>query len=131
MRYSVEYAQAGIKALFLANGGGVIALLTFAGNNGAVVDPIALFWSFIWFGTGCLAALIIYISGYVSQGHAMQVEFIRSRQAIADSLELETVFDASPFETKSRSAERLGMASALISLGMFMAGALVGLDAIT
>ena len=131
LRFSVEYAQAGIKALFLANGGGILALLTFAGNSGAVVEPRALFWSFVWFGIGCFSALSIYIAGYVSQGLVMQAEFIESRRAISDSLELEQSFDATPFETKSEVAERVGLSCAFISLGMFLLGALVGLDSVT
>ncbi|MBV7265999.1 hypothetical protein [Erythrobacter ani] len=131
LRFSVEYAQAGIKSLFLANGGGIVSLLTFAGNTKAIVEPDALFWSFIWFGIGCFAALVIYIAGYESQGYVMQAEYERSRQALSDSLELERVFDPSPHEHKSHRAERLGFVAALVSLSMFLLGALVGLDAIT
>jgi len=131
LNFSVQYAQAGIKSLFLANGGGILALLTLAGNKGAILEPRALFWSFVWFGAGCFAALAIYIAGYISQGLVMQAEFHHSRQAISDSLELGRSFDATPFEKKSELTEKIGLICAFISLGMFVAGALVGLDAIT
>ncbi|MGC1269391.1 MAG: hypothetical protein WA842_02210 [Croceibacterium sp.] len=131
LRYAVEYAQAGTKSLFLANGGGIIALLTFAGNSGAIIEVRALFWSFAWFGLGCFSALVIYISGYVTQSTAMQAEFINSRKAISDYLNLQPSFDISYYRSKSAVAENIGMVSAFVSLGMFLTGALVGLDAVT
>jgi hypothetical protein len=131
LRFSVEYAQAGIKSLFLANGGGILALLTFAGNAAKIAEPRALFWSFVWFGLGCAAALVIYIAGYLSQAHVMQSEYMRSMQATAFLLEVEAEYDPDESDKRSVAAERIGMTCAVLSLGLFVMGALVGLDAIT
>lgn len=131
LRISVEYAQAGIKSLFLANGGGILALLTFAGNSGAIVEERALFFSFVWFGAGCFAALACYIAGYLSQSNIMQAEFLYSRQALSDSLNFDAEFDAGPYESRGQFIVQAGLVCSILSLGLFVAGALVGLDAIT
>ncbi len=131
LRYSVEYAQAGIKSLFLANGGGILALLTFAGNAPKIAEPIALFWSFIWFGLGSAFALVIYIAGYLSQAHVMQSDYMRSRQATADALGVAREYDPTETDRRSVAAEKIGMVCAVLSLCLFVLGALVGLDAIT
>ncbi|MBY0344201.1 MAG: hypothetical protein K2Q29_10130 [Sphingomonadales bacterium] len=131
LRFSVEYAQAGIKSLFIANGGGILALLTFAGDADKIAEPRALFWSFVWFGLGCACALFVYIAGYLSQSHVMQSEYLRSRQATADALGVAREYDPSETDRLSEVAERTGMICAIVSLSLFVLGALVGLDAIT
>lgn len=131
LRFSVEYAQQGIRALFLANGGGIISLLTFAGNANAVKEPLALFWSFCWFGTGTAFALATYIAGYISQAEAMQDEFDYSRHAVLSWLDKAPEYEQSKHALKGSIAEKSGVIFAIFSLGFFIAGAFVGLDAVT
>lgn len=131
LRFSVEYAQQGIKALFIANGGGIISLLTFAGNTKSVVEPIALFWSFCWFGGGVSLALLTYIAGYVSQAEVMQDEFYSSRHAVLAWLDRAPEFETTIHAKRGEIAERIGIGCAIGSLVLFIVGAFVGLDAIT
>ena len=132
LKYSVEYAQQGIRALFLANGGGIISLLTFAGNTGAIVEPRALFWSFLWFGAGIATALATYIAGYVSQAEIMQDEFDYSRYAVLAMLnKAPDLYERTDHARRGEIAVSIGMACAVSSLALFIAGAFVGLDAVT
>jgi len=131
LRYSVEYAQQGVRALFLANGGAIIALLTFAGNSKAVNEPRALFWSFIWFGSGLALSLATYIVAYISQAEVMQDEFIYSRHARMAALDLAADYEPSVHNHRAILAERIGVGAAVLALSFFVIGAFVGLDAIT
>ena len=130
LRYSVEYAQAGIKGLFLANGAAIISLLTFLGNTSESVQERGMAWAFGWFTLGLTSALLAYFAGYFSQEKAMQAVFRRSRQAQSDALELGKTYD---FETPERHTSTFvtcGVVSAFGALGFFVAGAFVALYAV-
>lgn len=73
LRFQHEYSLAGIRGLFIANGGAVIALFTFMGNTQANFDHQFLWWSFLAFGSGIAAALAAYFGAYLSQAQFMYV----------------------------------------------------------
>ncbi|MBE5074437.1 hypothetical protein IM511_08975 [Erythrobacteraceae bacterium E2-1 Yellow Sea] len=131
LRYSVEYAQAGMKGLFLANGAGIISLLTFVGNSGQIVEPVALWWSFCWFACGIAAILAAYVGAYLSQGYYMLTVFFDSRNAESAAYATGQNYDGSIEERKGDFASGAALFLSIVSLGLFIAGAFVGLDAIT
>ncbi|MBL4838250.1 MAG: hypothetical protein JKY34_11805 [Kordiimonadaceae bacterium] len=65
---SVKFALIGLKSLILLNGGGVLAVLTFAGNlkgRSAVVSMMALSVElFVW---GLIAAMFCILLSYAAQ----------------------------------------------------------------
>lgn len=64
---AAKYAIEGLRALVLANGGAVVAILTFAGNASARVDPAVITVSLRQFSLGLLAALMTILLTYLAQ----------------------------------------------------------------
>lgn len=130
LRYSVEYAQAGLKGLFLANGAAIVALLTFVGNTHRQVEAIALWWSFIWFALGLATVLAAYICAYVSQSEIMQAVFKQSRAAESAAFKTGQRFDPVSHEIAGERAVKAGLLLSIAALVFFVLGAFVALDAI-
>ncbi len=132
LRYCTEYAQSGLKGLFLANGASIVALLTFLGSDKMVVhDHRALWWSFAWFAVGISCALGAYLSAYISQELLMNMAFSCSRQAESDAFGLQVTYDPYKFERWGNRCVRTGVLLAFVSMICFLIGAFTALDAIT
>lgn len=131
LRYSTEYAQAGLKGLFLSNGAAIIALLTFIGNTNSMFEPRALWWAFVWFSLGLTSVLGSYISAYLSQAILMNASYGESKAADAAAFETGHEFEFESFERNGELSASITLCLATISLGFFVAGAFVALDAIT
>ena len=131
LEYTVQYAQAGLRSLFLANGGAVIALLTLVGNTGREVGANGLFWSFIWFGAGLGCCLAAYFFGANSQDHLMNAAFNEAHKAIAEATESGETFDPDSWDGKAQLALKIAGGLAISSLIFFLVGAFVALFAIT
>jgi hypothetical protein len=69
VKFATEFAQAGLKALVLANGGAIVALFTFLGNAKPHVDAVATWKSFGAFAAGLVAVLIAHLGAHISQNH--------------------------------------------------------------
>jgi hypothetical protein len=131
LRYSVEYAQAGLKSLFLANGAGIIGLLTFVGNSDAVIKPTNLWWAFACFSVGLASVLAAYVAAYMSQTSIMNAAFNQSRNAESAAYDIGKTYDDKKFETNGEREVKAGVAAAVFGLISFVSGAFVALDAIT
>ena len=132
LKLANEYALGGLKGLFLANGGAIVALLTFVGNEKARnVNADGLWCGFIWFSLGLAAILAAYVAGYVSHANYMQAEFKLSAQEDSNAFQTGNNYDHSADETRGNFAENVGIGLVIISLGMFVLGAFASLDAIT
>ena len=110
LQLSTDYALAGLKGAFAANGAAIVALLTFVGNRKVVVEPDALWWAFVWFSSGIFLVLLAHIAGFLAQASHMNGEKYYSR------------------------GERLawaGLGMGILSVLSFVVGAFVALDAIT
>lgn len=66
---ATQYATEGLKALVIANGGAVVAILTFAGNANTKVNPAAISNGLMAFAGGLIAVLVVFFCSYVSQWH--------------------------------------------------------------
>ncbi len=73
LRYQTEFAQSALKNLNLVNGGAIIALFTFLGNDGVAFDKSAIWWSFFLFSIALFLSLFAYFGAYFSQSYFMQV----------------------------------------------------------
>ncbi len=132
LKYATDYAQAGLKGLFLANGAAIVALLTFIGNAKEMrFDSLGIWWAFAWFSSGVAAVLATNILGYVSQASYMQASLRLSWQAESDAHETGQTFKPQKYEGLGSWAEGVGIFLAVASLMAFVAGAFVALDAIT
>ncbi|XAP78438.1 hypothetical protein ABC955_01270 [Citromicrobium bathyomarinum] len=129
--YTTEYAQAGMKSLFLSHGGAIISMLTILGNSSASFNTEGVFWAFVWFGSGMFACLAAYFCAAAGQTYLMRDAYLDALQARSDAYELNERYD-NPDNQKmgDRILEVAGFL-ALISLSLFIAGAFVALFAIT
>ena len=67
IKFQQEIGVAGNRSIMLANGGAIVALLTFIGNSDAVYQAYDLKTAFICFGLGITSALLSFIASYVGQ----------------------------------------------------------------
>lgn len=68
---ATQYAIEGLKALTLAQGGAVVAILSFAGNAGPDrIKPALVASSLTWFAWGLASALVTFLTTYTAQGFA-------------------------------------------------------------
>jgi hypothetical protein len=107
--YQVEFAKSALANLTLVSGGAVVALLTFVGNTDKGHEPIALWWAFFWFTISLASAIAAHFPAFLSQFEFMKAE---------DSPRGHFWF-------------WIGLSVGGVSLGTFIAGAFVALDAIT
>ena len=76
-----ELGQAALKSMMLANGGAIVALLTFIGNKGPVLSKLMIKIGFGCFGAGLFVCLLAYFFAYFSQAEAMYVAAFRVQNA--------------------------------------------------
>ena len=131
LRFSTEYAQSGLKGLFLANGAAIVGLLTFVGNAKVVVEPVALWWSFVWFSLGLTCVLGAYLAAYWSQELLMNASFGEFCKAESAAYETGQVYNFTRYEKNGQRAVKVGLSLAIVALVFFVAGAFVALNAIT
>jgi hypothetical protein len=120
-----------IKSTFAVNGGGLIALLTFLGNAEKVAEPRAAFWALAWLAAGLTLSLLSAVFSYFSNRAFHLASVADAWQAQADFHEIEEEYDSS---ADARWGDRFEIAFAIataLSIGLFVAGIFVGLDAIT
>lgn len=132
LKFATEYAHAGLKGLFLANGGAILALLTFLGNNrSARVESNDIWWAFISFAVGLSGVLAAYIAGYASHASTMQAIFARYANALSVSQGVPGSADSTKYDKLANRTENFGIALFVASLVSFVCGAFLALDAIT
>lgn len=130
LRYQIEFAQATLRNLHFVNGGAVIALLTLVGNSAVSYDPRAIWWSFVWFGTGLFFSLAAYFGAFFSQSYFMNATLAQAWNAQAVSHNLPEPHDIMPDIKRGDTAFKGGVAFASLSLLMFVVGAFVALGGI-
>lgn len=74
LRFQQETGLAAIKSLMLANGGAILALLTFIGNRPGNYDGASLRSAFTYFCVGLGLALLSYLGAYYSQAWFQRFE---------------------------------------------------------
>jgi len=132
LKMANEYAHGGLKGLFLANGGAIVALLTFIGNAKLQqADAAALQCSFTLFSLGLGLVLAAYIAGYVSHAYSMQAALNQAAQEDGIAHRTGESFDSSTPDNKAGRAECFGIVLAALALALFVSGAFVALGAIT
>ncbi|MCL4671473.1 MAG: hypothetical protein KJZ64_00745 [Sphingomonadaceae bacterium] len=122
-----------VRGLFVANGGAIVALLTFLGRAD-VLEPRAAFWSFVWLGTGIVFAMLTSLFSMLANNCHFTSNYRR--------LELERGgFDESTFAwlttdealnvKRGNAAHRAMVLVGMLSVASFVTGIFVALDAIT
>ena len=128
LKYQVEFSQSTLKNLHLVNGGAILALLTFFGNTDFGFDHRALWWAFVWFGSGLASSLAAYFGAYFSQACFTNQSL---KQAWNAQLRVVGGKDAYDFTSDFKIGNRylyIGIGAATGSLVSFIIGSFVALS---
>ena len=133
IRFQQESAMAVIKGLTFANGGAILALLTFVGNHSTNLNPGQLRSSFTAFAAGLALALSSYVGAYFSQGSYSHSETSDSWNHQSDMRQVPRLYteDANKERRTGTIFEILGVACVVASLISFVVGAFSALNSIT
>lgn len=134
---TVDLALTGFRSLLIANGGAMIALLTFVGNYGEnLVVETGLWWSFSFFAAGLACGLAAMLLAYLSQGAASQVSndaaesiFFALHGDVETAEALQT--DTKPEINRTNYLRSLSIAFATVSGFTFAIGVASGLFALS
>lgn len=76
---SQQYAQGGINAVILVNGGAAVAVLSQLGGLKGLADPAAIGWTLICFVIGVFFGLISWVLAFMSTRYVDR--FLRGQEA--------------------------------------------------
>lgn len=132
LRFQQETAIAAIKALTLVNGGAIIALLTFIGNNPANYGASDLRTAFSGFAVGLGFALASYLGAYYSQSWFMHSDISAAWDYQHDMRQEPRNYSEVGNTERKRGHifQIFGLACITSSLCMFIFGAFMALDGI-
>lgn len=128
LQYQHEYTIAGLKTLFLINGGAVIGLLTFLGNSDSGVSAHKLGVAFAWYIGGVAAAVFTYLTAYSSQAQLMNGSMIGAYHQLGVSAETTKTRD--DFNRVGMRYVFVGVAMAILSLVCFGLGSTYAREAV-
>ena len=119
---AVGYAQSTLKTLTFANGGAIVALLTFIGNAEKAIDSRGIFYAFVWFSVGISLTILAHGLAY----------FVQEAYLNAASARM-SGDHSSTSNANGRAGIHLVLAALCCAGGLifFVVGALVALFAIT
>lgn len=119
-----EFARGALRGLTIGNGGAIVALFTFIGNDGAVGHYNAgrLWWAFAFFVAGLVFVFAATICGYFSQAYYMQASNEQAFAAQATIWDTGQKFDHLPTFNRGEKFEVGGIVGACLSLVLFAVG---------
>lgn len=123
LAFAIGFAQSGLQALTLVNGGALVALFTFIGSASAVRFDFPLIWiAFAAFAAGLVCNMGAYLAAHLSQD-----QFYLSAQYAAWKAEQELmgrVVTHDPYVPLRRGqhAQLFAIAGAILSLLCFLIG---------
>lgn len=124
LRFAIQFAQSGLQALTLINGGALVALFTFVGSATAVKFDLSAIWvAFACFAAGLVMNILAYLGAHFSQD-----QFYLSSQEGAWRAEQEIMgqpvtYDPVPGQRRGTLAQIAAIVAALLALISFIAGA--------
>lgn len=129
-RFQVDYSQSTLRNLQLVNGGAIVALLTFLGNNDVAFNFRGIWWAFVWFGCGLFSSLAAYLGAFFSQHFYMQVTYLQAWNAQLRARGLQEKYEIQSDHKRGNVALACGVSLAVLSLVFFIIGAFVALLAL-
>jgi hypothetical protein len=133
---ATQIALAALSGLMLANGGAIVALLTFIGNRAptAKLDPALLASAFGLFALGVALTVTAHILGYCIQTDYYQYANHAAANAKRRMHGLPDAFDPDKYDRRGTRLEKLAIGACVASMLCFVGGAgtaLFGLLALT
>lgn len=130
MEVQNQLGQSALKSMMLVNGGAIIALLTFIGNEAHIANASYLKCGLSMFGAGLFLSLLAYFAAYLGQADFMNVAGIRMVDMRAQSMEVDS--EETPEIFEKRGMKLLWAAIGLLfgSLLLFGLGAVASINGI-
>lgn len=85
LQYQIDYSQSLLRTLIIVNGGAIIAIFTFIGNDGRKFDQSYIYSAFASFSVGIVLTLLAYIAAFLSQLYFMNASLAAAWNAQAKS----------------------------------------------
>lgn len=131
IQYQVDYSKTLLGGLMVANGGSIIALLTFIGNSGDKIEPARMSWAFAFFAAGLVCVFLAYIGAFLCQFFYYNGAQFAAWNAQRAALGGEEVYDVARQMKIGAIAIFAAMAFAVLGLAAFICGSVAALDALT
>ena len=122
--------QSALKSMMLVNGGAILSLLTFVGNNGKVLSAFYLKVGMGLFGAGLFCALLAYFGAYFAQGDFMNVAAYRATDAQSKMINGDGIETPEIYEKRGTGLLWAAVALVMLSLLLFGGGVIASLSAI-
>lgn len=134
LQFQFEYAQSALKTLVLVNGGAIIGLFTFIGNDKATFEWSGLKCAFASLVIALFLSMFAYFGAFFSQANYMNLasfHALASRNAAGGLPQEEGQRDSEiKYRRHGNMFLGLGVALAFASLGAFALGSWFALSAI-
>lgn len=115
----------------LANGGAIIALLTFIGNTGGKVDPARMKSAFALYAAGLVLVFVAYIGAFFCQFFYYNAAQFAAWNAQRKALGGADAYDVAAQMTRGNIAIGAAIFACLASLITFICGSVSALNALT
>lgn len=122
---ATQIALAALSGLMLANGGAIVALLTFIGNSTMRegFEPALLQWAFAAFALGVGLAVLAHILGYLIQTNYYQYSNHAAANAKRRMHGLSEEYEPDKYDRRGTRLEKFAIAACCVSMLCFVAGA--------
>ncbi|WP_145201413.1 hypothetical protein [Sphingobium sp. B2] len=123
LSYSIGFAQSGLQALTLINGGALVALFSFVASASAVTfDLAALWWAFGFFAAGLVFNILAYLGAHLAQDRYYIVAQYCAWNAQDEMADADASHDPMPPYRAGSIAQMAAMLCAILALAAFIAG---------
>lgn len=123
LSYSIGFAQSGLQALTLINGGALVALFSFVASSSVVAFDLAALWrAFGFFAAGLVLNILAYLGAHLSQDRFYIVAQYLAWNAQDTLAEADASHDPMPPYKAGSIAQMAAILCAILALAAFIAG---------
>lgn len=131
VQFQIDYSKTLFNGLTLANGGAILAILTFIGNTAGKVDPAKMMCAFSFYIAGLVLVFLAYIGAFFSQFFFYNAAQFMAWNAQAQSVGADPVHDVAREGGRGNAAMIGAVIACLASLIAFVCGSVAALKALT
>lgn len=131
VQFQIDYSKTLFNGLTLANGGAILAILTFIGNTAGKVDPAKMMSAFSFYIAGLVLVFLAYIGAFFSQFFFYNAAQFMAWNAQAEATGAKSTHDVAKEGGRGNAAMIGAVVACLGSLVAFICGSVSALGALT
>ena len=131
VQFQIDYSKTLFNGLTLANGGAILAILTFIGNTTGKVDPTKMMCAFSFYIAGLVLVFLAYIGAFFSQFFFYNAAQFMAWNAQAEATGAKPLHDLTKEGRRGNVAMIAAVVACLASLVAFVCGSVSALGALT